>query len=50
MASLRDVAHDGVLCTVSNRSPPPPDREKLYGPCGAVDMDRPSRTKSHPAG
>jgi hypothetical protein len=23
MPSLRDVAHDGVLCTISNRSAPP---------------------------
>ncbi len=30
MPSLRDVAHDGVLCTFSNRSAP--DRGKWCGP------------------
>jgi hypothetical protein len=39
MPSLRDIAHDGVLCTFTNRSAP--DRDKWCGP---------SRTKSHPAG
>ncbi len=48
MPSLRDAAHDGVLCTFSNRSAP--DRGKWCGPSGQLAMDRPSRTKSHPAG
>jgi hypothetical protein len=32
MSSLSDVAHDGVLCTFSNRSAP--CRSKLCGPIG----------------
>ncbi len=32
MPSFRDVAHDGVLCTFSNRSAP--DRDKWCGPSG----------------
>ncbi len=32
MPSLRNVAHDGVLCTFSNRSAP--DRGKWCGPSG----------------
>jgi hypothetical protein len=44
MPSLRDLAHDGVLCTFSNRSAP--DR----GSVRAGSIDCPSRTKSHPAG
>jgi hypothetical protein len=32
MASLRDVAHDGVLCTFNNRLAP--DRDKWCGPSG----------------
>jgi hypothetical protein len=46
MPSLRDLAHDGVLCIFSNRSAP--DRAKWW-PVGSVragGMDRPS----HPAG
>jgi hypothetical protein len=34
MPSLRDVAHDGVLCTLSNRSAP--DWGKWCGPSGRV--------------
>jgi hypothetical protein len=45
MASLRYVAHAGVLCTFSNRSAP--DRGMWFVRAGG--MDRPSRTKSHPA-
>ncbi len=41
-----NIAHDGILYTCVNRSAP--DRDKC-GPSGQV-MDRPSRTKSHPAG
>jgi hypothetical protein len=48
MPSLRDVAHDGVLCTFSTRSAS--DRDKWCGPSRQAAMDRPSRTKSHPAG
>ncbi len=32
MPSLRDIPHDGVLCTFSNRSAP--DRGKWCGPSG----------------
>jgi hypothetical protein len=32
MPSLRDSAHDGVLCTFSNRTAP--DRAKWCGPSG----------------
>jgi hypothetical protein len=32
MTSLREIAHDGVLCTFSKRSAP--DRGKLCGPSG----------------
>ncbi len=32
MPSLRDAAHDGVLCTFSNKSAP--DRDKWFGPSG----------------
>jgi len=32
MPSLRDVAHDGALCTISNRSAP--DWGKCCGPSG----------------
>jgi hypothetical protein len=46
MPSFRVVAHDGVLCTFSNRSPP--DQGKWCGPSGQAALDRPSRTKSHP--
>jgi hypothetical protein len=50
MPSLRDVAHNGVLCTFSNRSAAP-DRGKQVGWSVRVgSMDRLSRTKSHPAG
>ncbi len=47
MPSLRGVAHDGVLCTFCNKSAP--DRGKWCGPSRQAGMDRPSRTKSHPA-
>jgi hypothetical protein len=46
MTSLRDVAHDGVLLTVSNRSAP----DQVVWSVKAGEKDRPSRTKSHPAG
>ncbi len=48
MPYVRDVAHDGVLCTFSKRSAP------QTGASGVVRQgrrhgDRPSRTKSYPA-
>jgi hypothetical protein len=46
MPSLHDVAHDGVSCTFNNR--PGPGQMEWSVRAGA--MDRPSRTKSHPAG
>ncbi len=48
MPSLREIAHDGVLCTFSNKSAP--DRGKWCGPSRQAAMDRPSRTNSHSAG
>ncbi len=48
MASLRDVAHDGVLCTISNRSAP--DRGQVVWSVRAGGMNPPSRTKSHLSG
>jgi len=50
MASLRDVAHDGVLCTFNNRLAP--DRGKWCGPSGQMEwtLNSPSHTKPHPAG
>jgi hypothetical protein len=36
MPSLRDVTHDGVLCTFGNRSAPRDDRVKWCGPSGQV--------------
>ncbi len=48
MPSLRDIAHDSVLCTFNNRSAL--DRDKWCGPWRAGGMDRPLRIKSHPAG
>jgi hypothetical protein len=55
MPYLCDVAHDGFLCTFSNRSAP--DGGKWCGPLGqaawsvrAGGLVRPSRTQSHPAG
>jgi hypothetical protein len=48
MPSLCDIADDGVLCTISTRSAP--DRDKWCGPSRQAAIDRPSRTKSHPAG
>jgi hypothetical protein len=47
MSSLRDVAHDGVLCTFNKRSAP--DLSRMVSLVRAGDMDRPSRIKSHPA-
>jgi hypothetical protein len=44
MPSLRDVAHDGVLYIFINRS------SGQVWSVRAGGMDRPSRTKSHPAG
>jgi hypothetical protein len=44
MPSFRDVAHDGVLCTFSNRSAPDPGY--VVWSVRAGGMDRPS----HPAG
>jgi hypothetical protein len=44
MPFLRVVAQDGVLCTFSNRS------AQVVWFVWAGGMDRPSRTKSHPAG
>jgi hypothetical protein len=41
--SLRDVAHDGVLCIFSNRSAPEPGQV-------VNSKVRPSLTKLHPAG
>jgi hypothetical protein len=46
MPFLRDVAHDGVLCTFSKRSSP----GQVVWSVGAGGMDRQSHTKSHPAG
>jgi hypothetical protein len=46
--SLRDVAHDGFLCTFSNASCPRPGQ--VVWSVKAGGMDRPSRTKSHPNG
>ncbi len=49
MPSLLDAAHDGVLCTFSNRRAP--DRGNWCGPsCRAGGMNRPSCTKTHSAG
>jgi hypothetical protein len=45
---LRDVAHDGVLCTFRNRSAP--DRGQVVWSIRAGGMDRPSRTRLHPSG
>jgi hypothetical protein len=47
LPSVRDVAHDGVLYTFSDRSAL--YRGKSWSAM-AGGMDRPSRTKSHPAG
>jgi hypothetical protein len=48
MSSLRDVAHDGALCTFNKRSAP--DLSRMVSlPLRAGGMDRPSRIKSHPA-
>ncbi len=44
MPFLLVVAQDGVLCTFSNRS------AQVVWFVWAGGMDRPSRTKSHPAG
>jgi hypothetical protein len=49
MTYLRDVAHNGVLCTFSNRSALGPGHVVWGGAFRAGGMDRPSRTKSHPA-
>ena len=48
MPSLRDVAHDGVLCTFSNRSAP--DRAKWCGPSGQVAWTVNHVQNHHPAG
>jgi hypothetical protein len=48
MPSLHDVAHNDVLCTFRNRSAL--DRGKVVWSFRAGVMDRPSGTKSHPAG
>ncbi len=49
MLSLRDVAHDGVLCTFSNRSAP--DRQVVWSITGQVaGIVHRVPTKSHPAG
>jgi hypothetical protein len=40
--SLRDVAHDGDLCTISNRSTPDRDTTQGVWPVRAGGMDRPS--------
>jgi hypothetical protein len=42
MRSLRDVAHDGVLCTFGNRSAPRPGQ--VVWSIRALGMDCPSRT------
>ena len=43
MPSLRDVAHDGVVCTIRNTG-------QVARSVRVDGMDHPSRTKSHPAG
>jgi hypothetical protein len=44
--ALRDVAHDGVLCTFSNRS----SLDRGMWSISAGGTDRPACTISHPAG
>jgi hypothetical protein len=48
MHSLRDLAHDGWLCTFTlQQQLEIPSAHSWAAPVRACGMDRPSRTKSH---
>jgi hypothetical protein len=49
MSALRDVALDGISCKFSNTVDQPQTGASMVLSVMAGGMDRPSRTKSHPA-